>query len=129
MKEMVYEANLHPAEILDCGKLYGLEYKIVSYGTHPCAYVCVPVGHPYYNLGYDNIDIDCHGGLTYSCMEEDKYWIGWDYAHFEDYFGVNLLYESIPALKEFANDFGKKWTTAEILAEVEDVCKQLEETR
>jgi len=125
MKEMIYKSTLE-REVLERGKYKGYEFEIISYGTHPCAYVCVPVGHPFYEKPYDEVDVDCHWGCTYSQRREDgKWWIGWDYAHFEDYSGVNLLYESIPALKEFANDFGKKWTTDEILKEVFEVIDQL----
>ena len=55
-------------------------------------YVKLPVNHPCYGLGYDEIhdkyDIDVHGGLTYAEEEEEngyKRWVvGFDTAHFND---------------------------------------------
>jgi len=88
MLEMIYEPQMKPAKILDSGIYNNFEYKIVSYGTHPCCYISIPKNHKYYNKDYENIDIECHGGLTYSQKQDDnKYWIGWDYAHCNDYMG------------------------------------------
>jgi len=81
-----------------------------------CGYVKVPKTHPYYkfrntkskvfsrtiNTAYDKIDIDCHGGLTFSEVIKEKnnypqgfsegFWIGWDYSHYGDFmaFAPNL---------------------------------------
>lgn len=30
-------------------------------------YVAVPKDHPYYGLGYDDVNVKVHGGLTFSC--------------------------------------------------------------
>jgi hypothetical protein len=62
-----------------------------------CGYVGVPPTHPYHGMGYDDIDIDVHGGLTYHgpCRgeichvpeegrEHDIWWFGFDCAHFND---------------------------------------------
>jgi hypothetical protein len=54
-----------------------------------CAYIGVPKGHPFYGKGYNDINIECHGGLTFSEPAHDKWpdgfwWFGWDYAHFGD---------------------------------------------
>ena len=55
-----------------------------------CAYVGVKEGHPLYEKDYLNLDVDCHYGLTYAGMGDDKYrpsgywWLGWDYGHFGD---------------------------------------------
>ena len=59
---------------------------------HRCGYVEIPKSSKYFNVDYDNIPIDVHGGLTYgrdyllevSKQEDGTYWIGWDYAHYMD---------------------------------------------
>ena len=39
-----------------------------------CGYVGVPQAHPWFGKEYDTVDLDCHGGLTFSafCAEDDK---------------------------------------------------------
>lgn len=57
---------------------------------HRCGYVGIPIGHKYYKMNYNDIDIECHGGLTYSRdyligqNDENKWWIGFDCAHYGD---------------------------------------------
>lgn len=60
---------------------------------HLCGYVGVPPGHPYHGVGYDDLDIEVHGGLTYAgaCKgkichvprdgEPEVWWLGFDCAH------------------------------------------------
>lgn len=55
-----------------------------------CGYVALPREHPYYGKGYEQIEIDVHGGLTY-CNERlgdldagNVWWIGFDCAHLGD---------------------------------------------
>ena len=126
MKKMIYGQHLKRL-LLDSGSCYGYNYFILNLGTHPTAYVEVPKSHKYFMSMYDNIDINVHGGLTYSedflyISKEQKlkgWFIGWDYAHFDDFIGYELNYPV-----EFRTN-GKKWTTEEIQKDVYEVCKQL----
>ena len=53
---------------------------------HLCGYVILNKEHPYFGFHYDEIEIDCHGGLTYSEMESDgHYHIGFDCCHAGDH--------------------------------------------
>lgn len=122
---MIYDRN--EIHVLDCGNSLGFDYCIISYGTHPCAYVRIPDGHPLYKVDYlDAPTPDCHGGITYSenglyrkrpIIEKDGWWIGWDYNHFDDY---NTCYDGDPMWGDH-----KRWTTEEIYQEVVHVCEQL----
>ena len=61
-------------------------------------YVLIPEGHPLHGTHYDNIDVDVHGGLTFSELvteemleifnleKEDigKWCVGFDTAHYQD---------------------------------------------
>lgn len=130
--EMVYGED-SKREML-CHNVYkGYEFFIISYGTHPCAYVKIPQNHPYYNKFYDDLPVSCHGRLTYSgfglldnaefrhmITDDNAYYIGWDYAHLGDYNVYRLDY----LRNEFFND-GYKWTVPEIYEEVKDVIEQL----
>ena len=66
---------------------YSCRIRKVAEMGHLCGYVQVPKGHPLYEMGYgdepiDNLDV--HGGITYSRMEDDRWWIGFDCAHAGD---------------------------------------------
>ena len=47
-------------------------------------YVALPKGHKYYQVDYDDIPVDVHGGLTYSQQMGDYWVVGFDTAHFSD---------------------------------------------
>lgn len=60
-----------------------------------CGYVGVPEGHPAHGKGYNDVDIDVHGGLTYAaechghiCHKTEGgdhvWWFGFDCAHSRD---------------------------------------------
>ena len=113
MKQMEYKKDRNIEILLD-KKHNGYRYIILSLGTHPTAYIEIPKGHRLNGQDYDDIDINVHGGLTYTRHElmgipSDNWYIGWDYAHVGDY------YES-----GYSHTGDKKWTTEEIESE----CKQ-----
>lgn len=124
MKEMVYETE-RKIEVLDTGFCFGYLYYILNLGTHPTAYVKIPEGHKYFGKPYGEIDIEVHGGLTFSedylrinkNQVIDGWFIGWDYAHYGDYIGYDRHWAS--------SIENKKWTTEEIFKDVKDVCYQL----
>ena len=51
------------------------------FGGYLNGYVSIPEGHPYSGKDLDEMNIDCHEGLTFS---KDG-WIGFDCAHSQDY--------------------------------------------
>ena len=57
---------------------------------HRCGYVKIPYWHPAYEKNWDELDIKCHGGITYadhSLLGKTHtfgWWIGFDCAHFGD---------------------------------------------
>ena len=128
MKQMQYQAN-NKIELLDSGTFKNYNYYILSLGTHPTAYVEIPKSNKIYEKDYSEIDLEVHGGLTYSrdflwISKEKKlqgWFIGWDYAHYGDYAGYELMFP-----QEFQISEEKKWTTEEILEEVKDVIRQIE---
>ena len=137
MKEMIYNDNenhINENEILLEGIFNGYHFVIINnQGTHPCAYVELPETHVYYGKDYDEISIECHGGLTYSgrnnlcnikCsnpIEPHGFYIGWDYVHSGDLYACDSSLNNI-----YENKYKKKWTTEEIFIEVMSVISQLE---
>jgi len=129
MKEMVYQAD-RTIEVLDSGEIDGYGYYILSLGTHPTAYINLPEGHPAEKgvYDYDDVAIECHGGLPYGGAilnlpdgPIEGRFIGWDYAHYEDYIG------SMSAFVAISSNAWRIWTTEKILAEVRYVIRQLKE--
>ena len=121
MVEMVYEKTRHDATRIANGICKGFPYYVLSMGTHPCAYVDVSDMED----ALDTNRIDCHGGITYSdnhlaTVDGEGWFIGWDYAHWDDYNGM------IP--KCFSENF-KLWTTQEIVEECKNVIDQIVELR
>ena len=77
-------------------------YRCIIIGVslgHRCGYVGLPKEHKYYGVDYDDIGIDVHGGLTFEGMgngypvEDDRYWIGFDCAHYNDAKDFDLIKE------------------------------------
>lgn len=136
-EEMIYKST-HENEVLYEGTYHGYHFVIVSYGTHPCAYVEVPKSHPWYGKSYSNEDVEdniyVHGGLTFSSdlnhvlgkRGENRWFFGWDYAHAGDYLGYHFdtkLFDP-KTVEVFLHD--KQWTTDEIYNDVKSVIKQIE---
>ena len=112
-----YRTNM---ELLHDNVYRGYRYCIMNYGTHPCIYVVVPEGHPYFGARTTgDMDIEVHGGVTY-CSEcpwlDDAYAIGWDYVHPGDYYNPT---------NSDNMDFGHKWTIEELDAEAHLAIDQL----
>lgn len=86
---------------------------------HRCGYVGLPKGHPLYNVDYAEIDIDCHGGLTYASDElsgvdiPDTWWIGFDCAHAGDR-------QDLETGKLYFKDDPERLKTIEILERTEE---------
>lgn len=120
---MVYSAK-STTEILHKGQYKGYEFCILNLGTHPTAYVECKLENcsSYEDERLDNISV--HGGFTYFGKgyweNNEKDYLGWDYAHYMDYAGYELMFP------ETARSVGnKKWTTSEIFEEVKSVINQL----
>lgn len=117
---MIYSTERR-REVLYEGVYKGFRFVILNLGTHPVAYVECKIQDC---NGYDDdrlYNIGVHGGFTYY---GEPYWtqndglkyLGWDYAHCEDYCGFMSSHST-----------GKRWTTKEIFEEVISVIEQLQE--
>ena len=125
-KQMVYQ-NKGKIELLYNGIYKGYHFYILNLGSYPTAYVEIPKGNKYYQTHYDDINVNVHGGLTYSnsylitsynTIMENSWFIGWDYAHCNDYIDIPIK----------LNADGKKWTTEEIIDDCVYVIDQLVES-
>ena len=70
------------------GKYKGMTYLVLRHPTslHLCGYVRLPERSRLRKIGYDDIRIDTHCGLTFAgnLSNEKGYWIGFDCAHSGD---------------------------------------------
>ena len=131
IKEMEYKPQWTKTEILARDFHKGYEYLVVSYGVHPCAYIVLQEGQPYYNAkSYDEVDITCHGGCTFVDkgsnfkplgFDNSYKVIGWDYGHYNDFSGTYLRDNEARIVFRMT----KKWTTKEIIEECKQVIEQL----
>lgn len=123
MKEMVYTENRHTPEILDKGEYRGVEYVVISLGTHPTAYV-ENVAKAADEDDKRISNVSAHGGFTYYGPDywnpnktHDTTYLGWDYAHAGDFVGWH---------SHCAYWIGEKhWLTEEIVVECKRVIDQL----
>lgn len=129
-EEMEYK-NYNEIKLLYNDIYNGYHYFIISYGTHPCAYISINENDILYGKGYldieDNYNINVHGGFTYAHNElrlsenttlYNPWYLGWDYAHVGDYFGYRC---------DLLNELDKKWSTLEIIEECKNVINQIKE--
>ena len=76
-------------------KYLNYDCMIIYEGFYHNGYVGFTKNHPFYGLNYNDIDIDVHGGLTFSQFggeyhpefndnNEKLYWIGFDCQHHDD---------------------------------------------
>lgn len=124
-KEMIYQYD-RKVELLFNDIFKGYHYYILSLGTHPTAYIEIPKTSFLYKKDYDEIsNIEVHGGFTYgreylyiseNTKMNDSWFIGWDYAHLDDY---------VDNYFPIFEDRGKKWTTEEIIKECQSVINQI----
>ena len=124
-KQMEYTTD-NKMEILCEGKYKGYQFYILSFGSHPTAYVEIPRESILFYKKDDDIDISVHGGLTYSSsylqdIKTHSWFIGWDYAHCFDYLG---FYKLFPEFDKYHSE-DKKWTTEEMFEDVVSVIEQI----
>lgn len=97
----------------------GVRYLIVRGGGSLCAYLGIPMAHPLAGKDYDDLPLDCHGGLTFGSEGDEHagrkkgwYWYGWDYAHSGDksFYDFDLGFSSSYPEKE--------WVVSDVKAEI-----------
>ena len=118
--QQLYDITVKKPERVADGFYRSFRFYILTMGSHPCAYI--DVGHSEFLAD----EINCHGGITYeddilATVPEKSYFIGWDYAHCNDYLAFNDR-----LAKEFGEPYrAHKYTLTEIVKECINVIDQI----
>ena len=118
--QQLYDITVKKPERVADGFYRGFHFYILTMGSHPCAYI--DVGHSEFLAG----EINCHGGITYgddilATVPEKSYFIGWDYAHYNDFLTFNDR-----LAKEYGEPYrAHKYTLSEIIKECVNVIDQI----
>jgi hypothetical protein len=88
-------------------------------------YVKLPENHPWSGMGYFDIDVHVHGGLTFS----DGGWIGFDTGHAYDIWeGKDIIESSLPSrYTDVDSPYAIDWNMEMLVAEVENLAEQVVE--
>lgn len=118
--KQLYDITVTKPERVADGFYRGFHFYVLTMGSHPCAYI--DVGRSDFSVGA----INCHGGITYihnilATVPEISYFIGWDYAHDNDFLAFNDL-----LAKEYGEPYrAHKYTLSEIVKECANVIDQI----
>lgn len=118
--QQLYDNTVKKPERVVDGLYRGFHFYVLTMGSHPCAYV--DIGHSKFIAD----EINCHGGITYeddtlATVPEKSYFIGWDYAHYNDFLAFNEL-----LAKEYGEPYrAHKYTLSEIVKECANVIDQI----
>lgn len=86
-----------------------------------CGYITLTPDNTLYGIGYDDLDLQAHGGLTYNSYDNNNNWvIGFDCAHYQDLSPYFLLNE------EEKYSFGQRGTYRD-MEYVKSECESLAE--
>lgn len=104
-----------------------IEYIVFAYKNsgHRCGYIRLPKYSKYFGLKYDDIDLSCHGGLTFGEIEKGEHWIGFDCGHSGD--GIDKSFADIRVIAIYEKLNGTFGTTLHVWKknEVENECKEM----
>ena len=82
-----------------------------------CGYVGIPKGHLFYKKFYEKIDVECHGGLTFSDffgggfyrnygkgLDDGLWYIGFDCCHLGDFSPFRKTFQSLNLIADAYRD-------------------------
>lgn len=101
--------------------LKGLKCQVLWVNdSHYCGYVGIPKGNPAFELGYDDVPVSIHGGLTFGEHKlngntSTLWWLGFDCAHAGDV-----------VRGSFERPGDHRWTLQEVIKETRYLAEQLE---
>lgn len=108
-------ANMEGTSILRDWFDDGVRCLIMRGPAALCVYLGVSSSHPLAGHEYDDLPINCHGGLTFAGEGDDTYrpsgfyWYGWDYGHAGDRSFYDL---KLPEALRMRDE--KEWLVADV---------------
>lgn len=83
--------------------------EVHIFGGHLCGYVRIPADHPYHHKIYEDVNIDCHFGLTFGEVS-NGHWIGFDCGHMGDIIpSMKKLRKKYPDLFPIPEELKYSW--------------------
>ena len=79
-----FEYEGYKCKVLRQSHLDGKDHQYM-FGGYLCGYIFIPSNHPFHEKPYEDIPVECHGGLTFGETLSGMYCIGFDCAHSFDY--------------------------------------------
>ena len=93
-----------------------------------CGYIGVKSDHPAFGKDYSDIDVSCHGGLTFSQEGKDEgnwpsgwWWFGWDYGHYGD-----VAFFDLKDGRSWQGYESREWSPKDVYDEFEEVINEFE---
>jgi hypothetical protein len=121
-----------PDDVLAKGEHLGFEWMVIHNGSgYRCGYARVPLGHPWHGKGYDDLNVDVHGDLTFAEADvpcdapgpDTDWWLGFDCVHLGDAPDLSLpIDESSLRLRPWPGDVVR--TQEYVEAECRSLCQQ-----
>ena len=109
--ELLWSHTCSNGVIIDCSILRNTMLAL-------CGYITLTPDNTLYGIGYDDLDLHAHGGLTYNSYDEDNWIIGFDCAHYQDLCPYYILKDDY--------DFGQRGTYRD-MKYVKSECENLAE--
>ena len=85
---------------------------------HLCGYVKLTPDNDFFGKDYDNISVECHGGLTFAEGNDTEWIIGFDCAHLGD---LQPLYTQM----EYYSNNGTYRDMEYVTFQCESICEQI----
>lgn len=114
LSKMQSEGNqsvfLYKGYVCFCNRIIPVYTSTTVYSQnmfHWCGYIGIPKGHPFYSKGYNDLNVVCHGGLTFAGFfdndraDKDRlFFIGFDCAHSGDICSFSTMFNNTDVYRD-----------------------------
>lgn len=87
IEEKIHKYMGHKLRVRHFDGEFDLPSELMDIGINDnwwCGYVELTLDDPWYGMDYPDIDVNCHGGLTFKGLIDGEMYIGFDCHHYLD---------------------------------------------